>query len=139
MRNINFCKTIFYYLLLIVVLGACKKEEKEVPLATFTTPHYDVGYLTVKIVGQPSVVTAIEYTNITRGVTSNINYDGFYYDQPSNTSVLSIALANGNVNDQVQCCVYLNGSTSIGIMFVNSQPTTLGFTSSPYFCENGTY
>lgn len=121
---------------------ACSKEdEKEVTPYPYTPPSYDVGYLMVKITNNPSIVDSIKYTNLTKGTTNHIEKSELTYYSSNNYSVLSKAIANGNTNDQVSCCVYLNQATNIGIEFeymsIDSINTT--FTNSSIYCLPGTY
>ncbi len=139
--SISFFKITVMLFLCFTVLFSCSKDEEEVVAAEFSSASFDIGHLTVKMIGIPAVVDSIEYTNLTKGITNTVDHSGFIYDQPNNMSVLSVALASGNLNDQVQCCVYLNSSISIGVAFKNitSDSITTTFTSSSIYCQGGNY
>jgi|GEM_PF-3166194 len=128
-------------LLVVFIVGCSKEDKKEVTPYPYTPPSYDVGYLMVKITNDPSIVDSIKYTNITKGTSNRIEKSELTYYSSNNYSVLSKAIANGNANDQVSCCVYLNQATNIGIEFeymsIDSINTT--FTNSSIYCLSGTY
>lgn len=126
---------------LIIILFSCSKEEEEVKLVEYTTPSFDNGHLKIKLLTDPGYVDSIKYSNITKGVTSTINKSGFAYDQLNNLSILSLPILSGNSNDQVECCVYLNSSVNIGIVFENIHIDSIDivFTGSNVYCNTGTY
>jgi len=138
-KNANFA--LMLMVLFSLSLGSCSKKEEPIPVYEYTAPNYDVGHLSVKIIGNPGIVTNIEYKNLTKASTTNIDVGGFSYNQITNTSILSIPLASGNVNDQVQCCVSLSSAVNIGIEFINipvDSITTI-FTSSNIHCQAGNF
>jgi hypothetical protein len=125
---------------LTVVFLSCKKEEKAVPLTPRIVTNFDAGHIKIRISGTSGAVDSIKYFNFTKGVTSTFAVSGFQYDLPNNRSVLYLPQLSGNTNDQLQCCVYLNLPTAVGISFedihVDSIPTTV---SNVWICEDGNY
>ncbi|MCB0401401.1 MAG: hypothetical protein KDD41_04910 [Flavobacteriales bacterium] len=120
---------------------ACSKEDaNEVTPKEYSSPSYDKGYLLIKISDVPTIIDSIKYTNYTTGV-STLLYDQMVYYQFSNTSVFSKALATGHSGDQVQCCVYLNTPTNIGIRFADMPIDSVStvFVNASSFCAGGTY
>lgn len=136
----NFLKTLIILPFCCLMLVSCSKEEEEVPLVDNNAPSYDVGYLTIKFTGLPFKADSVVYINTTKSVSNTVNTT-FGYDQVNDISFLSIPLANGHKNDQLQCCVSLNDTTNIGIAFTNVplDSITTVFTSSSNFCQSGTY
>ncbi|MDF1673802.1 MAG: hypothetical protein P1U41_09860 [Vicingaceae bacterium] len=124
-----------------LVFVACSKEEKKVTPYPYTSPSYDIGHLMVKITNDNSIVDSVKYTNLAKGVTNTIDKSKMVYYPSNNYSVLSVAMASGNVGDQVRCCVYLNQSTNVGIeyKFRSADSIATSFTSSSVYCISGTY
>lgn len=138
----KFIKFSIYFFVVALIFVACSKEDKPEPkVYDYDPPSYDQGHLMVKVTNIPGIVDSIIYTNITKGVTNTIDKGGLVYYQNNNYSILSVALANGNVNDQLQCCVYINQATNVGVEFyfrsADSVQTT--YTNSNVYCEAGNY
>lgn len=126
--------------LLSVLIACSKKEEQVIEPQPYESPSYDKGYVLIKISDMPAIIDSIKYTNYTTGV-SNLLTDPMVYYQFNNTSVFSKALANGHTGDQVQCCVYLNAPTNIGIRFQDMpiDSITYIYVNASSFCAAGTY
>ncbi len=136
---------IFKYLFSLVTFAiiniSCSKEEEKLPVYQYDAPHYDVGHLSVKVVANPGLVTKVEYKNLTKGSTTLIDVQGFSYNQSTNTSILSVPLANGNYGDQVQCCVTLSTNVNLGVEFINIpvDSITTSFANSGIECKTGNF
>lgn len=134
-------KIIFVLPICCFILFSCSKEEDEVKLSEHTSYKLDTGHLSIVFSGSPAIVDSVVYFNQTKLTASNIPVTNFFYDQPNNRTFLSLPIANGNINDQVRCCVALNSSTNIGIVFTSmhtdSIPTAI--TGSSNFCQSGIY
>ncbi len=138
------CKSVKISIVLftsLLTLIACSKEEEPVKPYEYTPASYDVGYLMVKINGNPAIVDSIEYTNQTRGVKNTVDLTKLVYYPASGTSVLSMAFANGNIGDDVQCCIFINTLTSAGVEFefIPSDSITMTPILSNIHCEVGKY
>lgn len=127
---------------LIVTIASCSKEEDEIPLASpgVSAANFDSGHLLIMLVGSAGVVDSIIYTNETKGFSNSINVAGLGYTVGNNQSILSKPLYDGNKNDQIKCCVYLNTASEIGIAF----DTTFSTLQTPMIpagviCETGSY
>ena len=107
--------------LLVLVFYSCSKEEEEVGRYEYIPTNLDIGHLTIKINeitfgNDPSThVTSIQFSNLTTGVTNPISYNNSFIHIQDEYSYLSVPLANGHVNDQVQCCVEFDNVTNTGI------------------------
>lgn len=132
---------ILVIIFLTLVFVSCSKDEKEVTPYPYTSPSYDIGHLMVKITNDNSIVDSVKYTNLAKGVTNTIDKSKMTYYPSNNYSVLSVPMANGNVGDQVRCCIYLTQATNVGMEFefrsADSIATT--FTNSSVYCISGTY
>lgn len=141
MSNSNKLNRFLIILPLIIIFFSCSKEEEEIKRVDYTAASFDSGRLKIKLLADPVYVDSIKYSNITKGVTSTINKSGLAYDQPNNISMMSLPLLSGNTNDQVQCCVYLNASVNIGIVFEDLHMDSINtvFAGTNIYCNSGTY
>ena len=141
----------FQLLLIIItcfVLFSCSKEE-EVVVSEPTVPSYDLGHLTVKMkevtfgVDPTTYITDIELTNLTKGTDLSINPGLFTYIQQDGYSLLTTTFANGNNNDQLQCCINFSSAINvdIGIRFEDISPDSIATPtiSSNSYCAGGIY
>lgn len=138
----KFIRILLVAFTIMTLIISCSKEDKIEPKAYDYQPRdYDQGHLMVKVTNIPSVVDSIIYTNITKGVVNRIDKSGLAYYQNNNYSVLSIPMASGKTNDQLQCCVYINQVTNVGVEFyfrsADSVQTT--FVNSNVHCVAGNY
>lgn len=139
MKPIQFLITTFVF---VLILFACSKEDNPEPKTyDYDPPSYDQGHLMVKVTNIPAIVDSIIYTNITKGVTNKIDKSGLVYYQNNNYSVLSLPMANGNTNDQLQCCVYINQATGVGVeyYFRSADSIQTTFINSNVHCIAGNY
>jgi len=133
-------KNILLTLILIVVMGSCSKEENEIPLADpgVSISDFDSGFIGIALEGANTFVDSIIYTNITKGASFHIAPSFINFTQSLDTGLLYRPLYNGNTGDEVECCVYLNTATMLGISFVKD---TILLDAKPagVFCQIGTY
>jgi hypothetical protein len=134
-------KYLFSVLLIAGISISCSKEKEEFPVYEYNAPHYDLGHLCVKVIANPGVVTKVEYKNLTKGSTSLIDVGGFSYNQSTNTSILSVPLANGNFGDNVQCCITLTSNANVGVEFINipTDSITTSFATAGIECKTGNF
>ena len=141
------------HLLLFIFCGvlffSCSKEEKEVTPAELNVPTYDQGHLIIKMnevnpsIDPSTLVSSIELTNITKGTVHSVNPALFVYFPSGGFSTLTTTFINGNINDQLQCCVEFTSTINVGIGMrfkdVPADSVVISFTNSNAFCSNGTY
>ena len=134
-------KILFLLVTIIVINVSCSKEEEKLPVYEYIAPNYDLGHLSVKVIGNPGLVTKVEYKNLTKESTSLIDVGGFSYNQSTNTSILSVPLANGNYGDQIQCCVTISSNVFMGIEFINIpvDSITTNFANAGIECKTGNF
>jgi len=127
---------------LVIAMFSCSKEEGEIIPAEnqVKSENFDAGHLLIILADAPGVVDSIIYKNQTKGFSHEINQAGLGYLADSNISILSKPFLTGNTGDQIECCVYLNTPSEIGIAF----DTTFSTLQTPMipagkFCETGAY
>ncbi len=145
----KFQSTLIIIPFLCLILLSCSKEEKEVVAIEPDVPSFDQGHIIIKMnevtfgVDPATLVTDIELTNFTKGTVHSINPALFTYIQASGFSSLTTTFANGNINDQMQCCVNLSAAVnvSIGMRFENlpADSVQLQAISSNSYCGSGNY
>jgi hypothetical protein len=143
-RNLN---KIFQFLIVFgLVLGmlSCTKEKEPVALIEVQTASFDSGYLIIKLLDNPSFLDSICYFNHTKGTSFKINKTDFYGFNSDTNPIVSISrpLNSGTLNDEVECCFYLNTPMEIGVAFKNKDITaipTILSGSSPEICIAGNY
>ena len=134
---------IFITLCCLVGMSSCSKEESEIPLANpgVSSDDFDTGYLGIRLEGNNSMVDSIVYTNTTRGFSFNLNPEEIIFiDQVGkvDTGALSKSLYNAKRGDVVNCCVYMNSSSLLGITYIDTI-VHLDTVQTGKICVNGTY
>ena len=147
--NNNNTQLLFILFFCVALLFSCSKEEEEVTLAEPNTPVYDLGHITIKMnevfLGfDPAIsVASITLTNQTKGTVDQISPSLFVYLQQDGYSVLQTTFVNGNINDQLECCVNFTSAINVGIgmRFETISPDSIPTPtiSYNYYCANGTY
>ncbi len=127
-------------LLFVVVIASCSKEEDEIPLADsgVSAADYNHGFLGIRLEDNNKKVDSIVYSNTTRGFSLSIQPSEIIFVQSSDTGVLSKPYYNAKTGEDVNCCVYLNSASVIGITFVD---TLIPMDTVPagMYCVSGKY
>lgn len=133
----------------VLVLLSCSKEEDPVEVVDVEVSSFDRGYLLIKVEPEIAYLDSLIYTNLTKGTTFTIYQSELGFNQNSNIAIYSKPIINGNRNDAVQCCAYLNHSVEVGVAFedLRLQYDSLYLDSIPsvitgannYQCFNGSY
>ena len=136
----NTIKTIIVAFSLIMAISSCSKEEDEVPLADpgVSAADFDSGFLGLRLVGASSMVDSIIYTNTTKGNSFHIDPSSIVFIQALGTGLLYKPLHSGNTGDVVECCVYVNTATELGVSF-RTDTIILNSVSAGLNCYTGTY
>ncbi len=135
----------------MILITSCTKEEDPVKVAEVEVTNFVAGHLTVKLLDDPAYLDSIIYTNNSQGTSFKIKNSSFLgYNSVTNpiTSV-SRSLFNGEANDQVQCCFYVNSTMNVGVSFedlslsldsnyLDSIPS-VSTGGNPAFCITGSY
>lgn len=132
-------KNILIALSLIGAMSSCSKEEDKIPLAEpgVSSSDFDYGYVGIRLKGNNSMVDSIIYTNTTKGFYFDLEPSRISFVQGDTLGLLSKTLLNGNIGDNIRCCVYVNTATLLGVAFKDSTP--LNPVPAGEFCHVGTY
>tara|TARA_B100000809_G_C15139756_1_gene532559 strand:+ start:2753 stop:3169 length:417 start_codon:yes stop_codon:yes gene_type:complete len=134
-------KNILIALSLIVAMSSCSKEDDEIPLAQpqVASTDFDQGYVGVRLKGSGSMVDSIIYRNTTKGFSFNLAPSLIAFIQGDTLGLLSKPLLNGNTGDIINCSIYLNTTTELGVGFTDVHNIPLDPVSAGKFSLDGTY
>ena len=129
---------------LLLAISACTKKDEPVKLAEVNVEEFDPGHLIITLYDDPAYVDSILYINNSQNTSFKIENTEFTGYDPVNNHITQINrnLLNGQTNDQVQCCFYLNSQNpqTVKVNFdgtnANDSVSTSG---NPVFCINGAY
>ena len=123
----------------VILISSCSKEEDEIPLVDpgVSSSDFDLGYIGIRLEGSNTMVDSIIYRNLTKGFSFSIPPSQITFIQGDTAGLLTKAILNGNIGDDVSCCLYLNTATKAGVSFKDTIPL------DPYpigrFCQLGKY
>ncbi|MDG1475763.1 MAG: hypothetical protein P8Q14_01315 [Vicingaceae bacterium] len=125
----NLIKNILIASSLILVIASCSKEEDEIPLADpgVSAADFDSGYLGIILEGANTMLDSITYTNETKGFSFRIAPSSIIFNQGSDTGYFFKPLRSGNEGDDVNCCIYVNTSTFLDVVFNDSIVTDTNY------------
>lgn len=134
-------KNILIALSLIVAMSSCSKEDDKIPLADpgVSSSDFDHGYVGIRLKGSNSMVDSIIYTNITKEFSFDLEPSHIAFVQGDTLGLLSRTLLNGNTGDIINCSIYLNTTTQLGVGFTDVYNIPLDSVSAGKFSLDGTY